>query len=46
MAQQLLVERDCGLDPFDPQFTSPRIMQAMASARVGWWTISLPIIES
>ena len=23
-----------------------RFMQAIASSRVGWWTISLPIIES
>ena len=25
---------------------SARCMQAMASARVAWWTMSLPIIES
>ena len=38
-----------GMVVFTPSMcssASARFMQAMASARVGWWTSSLPIIES
>ena len=47
VAKDVLVDRDRRFDSLDSRLRLVRrCMQAIASARVGWCTISLPIIES